>query len=86
MKASGKQVFLSFRSYYPLYGYNHKSQNVRGIGQFFIKVGGIGCLVPCSGPNLALFESCGAMDGESCAILHRGNRAKRNFSDRARSL
>ena len=28
MKASGKQVFLSFRSYYPLYGYNHKSQKV----------------------------------------------------------
>ena len=28
--------------------------------------GGIGCLVPRSGPNLALFESCGAMDGESC--------------------
>ena len=31
-------------------------------------VGGIGCLVPRSGPNLALFESCGAMHGESCAI------------------
>ena len=31
------------------------------------RVGGIGCLVPRSGPNLALFESCGAMDGESCA-------------------
>ena len=30
------------------------------------RVGGIGCLVPHSGPNLALFESCGAMDGESC--------------------
>ena len=28
MKASGKQVFLSFRSYCPLYGYNHKSQKV----------------------------------------------------------
>ena len=28
MKASGKQVFLSFQSYYPLYGYNHKSQKV----------------------------------------------------------
>ena len=28
MKASGKQVFLSFRSYYPLYGYNYKSQKV----------------------------------------------------------
>ena len=32
------------------------------------RVGGIGCLVPRSGPNLALFESCGAMDGASCAI------------------
>ena len=32
-------------------------------------VGGIGCLVPRSGPNLALFESCGAMDGESCVRL-----------------
>ena len=30
------------------------------------RIGGIGCLVPHSGPNLALFESCGAMDGESC--------------------
>ena len=28
MKASGKQLFLSFRSYYPLYGYNYKSQKV----------------------------------------------------------
>ena len=28
MKTSGKQVFLSFRSYYQLYGYNHKSQKV----------------------------------------------------------
>ena len=48
MKASGKQVFLSFW--------------LRRVG----RVGGIGCLVPRSGPNLALFESCGAMDGESC--------------------
>ena len=31
-------------------------------------VGGIGCLVPRSGPNMALFEPCGAMDGESCAL------------------
>ena len=37
------------------------------------RVGGIGCLVPCSGPNLALFGSCGAMDGESCEI---GNNEK----------
>ena len=34
------------------------------------RVGGIGCLVPRSGPNLALFESCGAMDGESCEGHH----------------
>ena len=32
------------------------------------QVGGIGCLVPRSGPNLALFELCGAMDGESCEV------------------
>ena len=38
------------------------------------RVGGIGCLVPRSGPNLALFESCGAMDGESCATKKRGKR------------
>ena len=28
MKTLGKQVFLSFRSYYPLYGYSPKGQRV----------------------------------------------------------
>ena len=33
------------------------TKNVRGISLFQSKEGGIGCLEPCPGPNLALFET-----------------------------
>ena len=63
MKASVKQVFLSF----PLLWLQPQrpkgvflevgTQNVRDIPQFLMKVGGIRCLVSCSGPNLVVYES-----------------------------
>ena len=33
-----------------------RTKNVQGISLFQFKEGGIGCLEPCSGPNLDTFE------------------------------
>ena len=69
MKASGKQVFFIFFIYFLLSTlrlYNQKpkgvflkvrTQNLRDISLFRYKEGCIGYLEPCSGPNLALFET-----------------------------